>query len=161
MGTTEARFSGPLISCLILRSKFFCLVLVHKKVWCSLFSLSIQTGVWAVTFRITLLTAKKEHKTWLEELHGSLSLVWVDIFLTFFSLLENSNKTHFCPKIKDNHFCPQFAFSSFLWTHFMDNSILWFIENYSITLSLYDTNHKARSSFSQILLHTKYNLLYY
>ena len=34
---------------------FFCLVLVHKTVWCSLFSLSIQTGVLAVTFRITLM----------------------------------------------------------------------------------------------------------
>ena len=34
---------------------FFRLVLVHKKVWCCLFSLSIQTRVFAVTFCITLL----------------------------------------------------------------------------------------------------------
>ena len=34
---------------------FFCLVLVHKKVWCCLSSLSIQTGVFAVTFYITLI----------------------------------------------------------------------------------------------------------
>ena len=35
--------------------KKFRLILVHKKVWCSLFSLNIQTGVFAVTFCITLL----------------------------------------------------------------------------------------------------------
>ena len=34
----------------------FCLVLVHKTVWCSLSSLIIQTGVWTVTFRITLMS---------------------------------------------------------------------------------------------------------
>ena len=34
---------------------FFDLFLVHRKVWCSLFSLNIQTRVLAVTFRITLL----------------------------------------------------------------------------------------------------------
>ena len=34
---------------------FLCLVLVHRTVWCSLFSSSIQTGVLAGTFRITLL----------------------------------------------------------------------------------------------------------
>ena len=34
---------------------FFCLVLVHKKVWCSLSSLSIETGVLAMTFCIILL----------------------------------------------------------------------------------------------------------
>ena len=34
---------------------FFRLVLVHKKVWCSLSSLSIQSGVLAVTFCITLM----------------------------------------------------------------------------------------------------------
>ena len=34
---------------------FFCLVLVHKIVWRSLSSSSIQTGVLAVTFCITLL----------------------------------------------------------------------------------------------------------
>ena len=34
---------------------FFRLVLVHKTVWCLLSSLSIQTGVLAVTFRITLV----------------------------------------------------------------------------------------------------------
>ena len=45
-----------LIGCLMLRPNFFCLVLVHKKVWCSLSSLSIQTGVLIVTFRITLMT---------------------------------------------------------------------------------------------------------
>ena len=34
--------------------KKFGLALVHKKVWCSLSSLSIQTGVLAMTFHITL-----------------------------------------------------------------------------------------------------------
>ena len=38
---------------------FFRLVLVHKKIWCSLSSSSIQTGVLAGTFRITLLYKKK------------------------------------------------------------------------------------------------------
>ena len=33
---------------------FFCLVLVHKTIWCSLSSSSIQTGVLLVTFSITL-----------------------------------------------------------------------------------------------------------
>ena len=37
---------------------FFHLVLVHKKVWCCLSSLSIQTGVFAVTFCIILLHSK-------------------------------------------------------------------------------------------------------
>ena len=35
---------------------FFRLLLVHKIVWCSLSFSSIQTGVLAVTFHITLLT---------------------------------------------------------------------------------------------------------
>ena len=34
---------------------FFRLILVHKIVWCSLFSSSIQTGVLAGTFCITLM----------------------------------------------------------------------------------------------------------
>ena len=34
---------------------FFRLVFVHKTIWCSLSSSSIQTGVLAGTFRITLL----------------------------------------------------------------------------------------------------------
>ena len=37
---------------------FFGLLLVHKIVWCSLSSSSIQTGVLAMTFRITLLWTK-------------------------------------------------------------------------------------------------------
>ena len=37
---------------------FFRLVLVHKTVWCSLSSSSIQTGVLAGTFRITLIPCK-------------------------------------------------------------------------------------------------------
>ena len=40
---------------------FFCLVLVYKTVWCSLSSSSIQTGVLAVTFYITLLYFLKSH----------------------------------------------------------------------------------------------------
>ena len=56
----EARFSGcavithwlPHTSVQI----FFRFVLVYKKVWCSLSSLSIQSGVLAVTFCTTLLT---------------------------------------------------------------------------------------------------------
>ena len=35
---------------------FFCLLLVHKTIWCWLSSLSIQIGVLAVTFCITLLS---------------------------------------------------------------------------------------------------------
>ena len=35
---------------------FFCLILVHKKVWCCLSSLSIQIGVLVVTFCITPLS---------------------------------------------------------------------------------------------------------
>ena len=38
---------------------FFCLILVHKTVWCSLPSLSIQTGVLTGTFHITLLKELK------------------------------------------------------------------------------------------------------
>ena len=63
----------------------------------------------------------EEHKTGLEELHeslslvsGSLSLVWVDIFLTCFSMWENSRKTHFHPKVKETQFCPQFVLSFLL-----------------------------------------------
>ena len=35
---------------------FFRLVLVHKTIWCSLSSSSIQTGVLAMTFHITLMS---------------------------------------------------------------------------------------------------------
>ena len=42
----------------ILVQIFFHLLLVHKIVWCSLFSSSIQTRVSAVTFNITLLAPK-------------------------------------------------------------------------------------------------------
>ena len=38
---------------------FFCLVLVHKTVWCSLSSLNIQIVVLAVTFYITLFCKEK------------------------------------------------------------------------------------------------------
>ena len=34
---------------------FFHLILVHKTIWCSLSSSSIQTGVLVVTFRIILM----------------------------------------------------------------------------------------------------------
>ena len=45
-------------------SKFFCLLLVHKIVWCSLSSLNIQTGVLAVIFCITLIFFdNSNHKT--------------------------------------------------------------------------------------------------
>ena len=44
-----ASYSGP---------NFFRLLLVHKTVWCSLSSLSIQMRVLAVTFCITLLGLK-------------------------------------------------------------------------------------------------------
>ena len=58
-GTMEARFSRCAVATHWLPHTlvqiFFYLVLVHKLVWCSLSSLSIQTGVWAVTLRITLL----------------------------------------------------------------------------------------------------------
>ena len=82
-----------------------------------------------------------EHKTGLGELHGSLSsvwgslssvwgslsLVWTDIFLTCFSLSENSNKTHFCPKINETQFCHEFVLSFLLWIDFTDNSIIYYI----------------------------------
>ena len=42
-----ASYSGP---------NFFRLLLVHKTIWCSLSSLSIQTRVLTVTFHITLLS---------------------------------------------------------------------------------------------------------
>ena len=38
---------------------FFRLILVHKKVWCSLSSLSKQSGILAMTFHITLICAKR------------------------------------------------------------------------------------------------------
>ena len=70
-----------------------------------------------------------EHKTRLGELHGSLSLVWgslnlvwADIFLTCFSLSENSSKIHFCPKINETQFCCEFVLSFLFWTDFTDNS---------------------------------------
>ena len=73
--------------------------------------------------------ASGQHKIGLKELHGSLSLVWrslslvwVDIFLTCFSMSENSRKTHFCPKMKETQFCLEFVLSFLLWTDFTDNS---------------------------------------
>ena len=55
----EARFSGCAVATYWLPHTpvqiFFRLVLVHKKDWCSLSSLSIQTGVLEMTFRITLM----------------------------------------------------------------------------------------------------------
>ena len=65
----------------------------------------------------------------LGELHGSLSLVWgsaslvwADIFLTCFSLSENSSKTHFCPKINETQFCCEFVLSFLFEIDFTDNS---------------------------------------
>ena len=56
----EARFLGCAMATYWLPHTLvqitFHLVLVHKKVWCSLSSLSIQIGVLAVTFRITLMS---------------------------------------------------------------------------------------------------------
>ena len=62
MGTRVATFPG----CAVIThwlphtpvQKKICLLLVHKIVWCSLSSSSIQTGVLAVTFHITLLYKK-------------------------------------------------------------------------------------------------------
>ena len=59
-----ARFSGRVVVTHWLprtpvQNLFFCLVLMHKKVSCYLFSLSIQTRVLAVTFCITLIHQKK------------------------------------------------------------------------------------------------------
>ena len=55
-----ARFSGCVVVTHWLSHTpvqiFFRLVLVHKKVWCCLFSLSIQIGVFAMTFCITLMS---------------------------------------------------------------------------------------------------------
>ena len=80
-----------------------------------------------------------EHKIGLGELHrslslvwGSLSLVWPDIFLTCFSLSENSSKTHFCPKINETQFCCEFVLSFLFWTDFTDNSTVCTIPVYSL-----------------------------
>ena len=60
VGTRVATFLGCAMITHWLRHTlvqiFFRLFLVHKSVWCSLFSLSIQTGVLAVTFRRTLMS---------------------------------------------------------------------------------------------------------
>ena len=65
----EARFSGCVVATHWLPHTlvqiFFCLVLVHKKVWCSLSSLSIQTGVLVVTFCITLLCLNLSYELYL------------------------------------------------------------------------------------------------
>ena len=62
MGTMVASFSEcAVVSNWLLHTPvqiFFRLVLVHKTVWCSLSSSSIQTGDLARTFYITLLTLK-------------------------------------------------------------------------------------------------------
>ena len=62
MGTIEARFLECAVATHWLPHTpvqiFFCLVLVLKKVWCSLSSLSIQTGVLGVTFCKTLFLSK-------------------------------------------------------------------------------------------------------
>ena len=59
VGTIGARFSECAVATHWLPHTlvqiFFCLVLVHKKVWFLLSSLSIQTGDLAMTFHITLL----------------------------------------------------------------------------------------------------------
>ena len=47
-----------IVFCLILVHKKVWCVLVHKKVWCSLSSLSIQTGALTVTSHITLMSIK-------------------------------------------------------------------------------------------------------
>ena len=63
MGTRVATFLGCEVITHWLRHTlvqiFYHLLLVHKIVWCSLSSSSIQMGVVAVPFRITLF--KKEH----------------------------------------------------------------------------------------------------
>ena len=60
MGTIEARFLGRTEASHWLHHTpvqiFFRFILVHKKVYCSLSSLCIQTRVLAVTFCITLLS---------------------------------------------------------------------------------------------------------
>ena len=59
MGTMVARFlECAMLTHWLLHSLvqiFFHLVLVHKTIWCSLSSSSIQTGVLAMTFHITLM----------------------------------------------------------------------------------------------------------
>ena len=55
----EARFLGCVVATHWLPhtpiQKKICLVLMHKKFWCYLFSLSIQTGVLTVIFYINLI----------------------------------------------------------------------------------------------------------
>ena len=62
MGTRVATFPGCAVITHWLSHTvvqiFFCLLLVHKTIWCSLSSSSIQTGVLAVTFHITLIDIK-------------------------------------------------------------------------------------------------------
>ena len=59
VGTMEARFLGCVVATHWLLHTlvqiFFRLILVHKKFWCSLSSLRIQTRVLAMTFHVTLL----------------------------------------------------------------------------------------------------------
>ena len=61
---------------------FFHLVLVHKKVWCSLSSLSIQIGVLAVTFYITLLSKKYFLGFLLLDSHKAYFGIHRDVYLT-------------------------------------------------------------------------------
>ena len=59
---------------------FFRLILVHKTVWCSLSSSSIQTGVLAGTFCITLLWTETFCRGALCH-EGSVGKIWRKLFL--------------------------------------------------------------------------------
>ena len=103
-----------------------------KLVLLKLLTLTVRTYLWGST-RLGLGGAQDlalgDHKTGFEEpkeclssVWGSLTLVWANIFLTCFSLSENSRKTHFCPKMDETQFCHKFVLSFLFATHFTDKS---------------------------------------
>ena len=75
----EARFSGCAVATHWFPRTpvqiFFRLVLVHKKVWYSLSSLSIQIGVLVVTFRIILFSWNIFFKNVIKSIKSSLKCI--------------------------------------------------------------------------------------
>ena len=59
VGTMVARFLGYVVVTSV--QIFFHVVSVNKRVWCCLSSLSIQSGVFAMIFCITLINLKLFH----------------------------------------------------------------------------------------------------
>ena len=69
-------------------------------------------------------TGFEESKECLSSVWGSLTLVWADIFLTCFSLSENSRKTYFFPEMDETQFRHKFVLSFLFATHFTDKSTM-------------------------------------